>query len=80
MPYQRAAAALPPWGVSLAADGWRPASNVSRADKLQSIIDYYNSTLSGGGGGDGGGGGSPAVLAAARLWPSAAALEAAIPQ
>ena len=79
-PYARAAVALPPWGVSLAADGWRPASNVSRADKLQSIIDYYNSTLSSGGGGDGGGGGSPAVLAAARLWPSAAALEAAIPQ
>ena len=79
-PYARAAVALPPWGVSLAADGWRPASNVSRADKLQSIIDYYNSTLSSGGGGDGGGGGSPAVLAAVRLWPSAAALEAAIPQ
>mgnify|MGYP004412732909 CR=1 FL=1 len=59
-PYARAATALPPWGVSLAADGWRPASNVSRADKLQSIIDYYNSTLSSGGGGDGGGGGSGA--------------------
>jgi hypothetical protein len=71
-------APLPPWGVSLAADGWRPASPAGRAAKLESLVSLSLSQPDNSEGserrlGEG-------LHPAAELWPDAAALEAAIPR
>ena len=71
-------APLPPWGVSLAADGWRPASPAGRAAKLASLVSVSSRQP------DNSEGGlrrlGEGLHPAAELWPDAAALEAAIPR
>ena len=71
-------APLPPWGVSLAADGWRPASPAGRAAKLASLVSVSSGQPDNSEGGERRLG--EGLHPAAELWPDAAALEAAIPR